>query len=129
MFDKDEQLAFYYPSAPSEARDQRALDVLEHFPNSIMLAEKRPHSSVELAVKFKEQLTERKINESRFVVCMHSQLHPSRQVFLDQTLERLEFIEYVVINHYFPRDPTVDTICYDKETGGAMLDCGVYVFQ
>jgi len=54
MFDKNEQLAFYYPAMPSEARDKRALEVLEYFTNSIMLADKRPHSSLEHAINFKK---------------------------------------------------------------------------
>jgi len=82
MFDKNEQLAFYYPAAPSEARDKRALDVLAHFPNSIMLAEARPHSSVEHALNFKKQLADNKINENRFLIGMHSPLHPAREEML-----------------------------------------------
>jgi len=82
MFDKNEQLAFYYPAAPSEARDKRALQVLDHFPNSIMLAEAGSHSSKELGY-LKWQLADHRIYESRFLFGMHSPLHPGRQVLLE----------------------------------------------
>jgi len=53
IFNKNEPLAFYYPAVPSKLRDNRTIDVLEHFPNSIMLAEKPSHSRVEDAINFK----------------------------------------------------------------------------
>jgi len=131
MFGKDESLAFYYPAVPSQARDKRILDVLEHFPRAIMLAEKPSHCTVEEAVTFKKQLAEHNIDESRFFVGMHSPLHPSRQLLLEQIEERKDQLDAVLIKNHYPKDPTVpgDGRCYDEKTGGAMLDLGVYVLQ
>lgn len=82
IFDKNEPLAFYYPAIPSEFRDNRTLDILEYFSNSIMLAEKPSHSRLEDAINFKKKLADQGINENRFFVGMHSPLHPARQVML-----------------------------------------------
>lgn len=83
VYGKEEAIAFYYPAVPSKQRDERTLDVLEHFPNSIVLAEKPSHPNAEAARAFKKALEDRKIDTNRFIIGMHAPLHPSRQAILD----------------------------------------------
>ena len=53
MFAKDEHLVFYYPCIPCKDRDVNTLVILEHFTNSVMLAEKPSHANKKNAVEFK----------------------------------------------------------------------------
>ena len=61
IFKKNEHLIFYYPCIPCKDRDDNTLEILAHFPNSVMLTEKPSHANRTTAVAFKKQMEERQI--------------------------------------------------------------------
>lgn len=50
--------------------------MLSQFPYSVVLAEKPSHNSSEKALEFKRQLQQKGIDKRRFLVGMHTALHP-----------------------------------------------------
>lgn len=58
MFAADEPLMFYYPANPSRMRDDRSLEILKYFGNSLILGEKPSHGNTESALAFKKSLEE-----------------------------------------------------------------------
>lgn len=56
MFSEDEPLMFYYPANPSQARDDRSLDLLKHFHKALVLGEKPSHGNTNDALAFKKSL-------------------------------------------------------------------------
>lgn len=83
VYGKDEMLAFYYPATPSQKRDDRIVEFLDYFPNSICLGEKPSHGKADDAKAFKKALEDRNIDLNRFMIGMHAPLHPSRIALLD----------------------------------------------
>lgn len=49
----DSKLFWYYPTVPSKKRDQTSLDLIKHFPNSLLLLEKPSHNTTAEAKAFK----------------------------------------------------------------------------
>ena len=49
----DSKLFWYYPTVPSKKRDQTSLDLIKHFPNSLLLLEKPSHNTAAEAKAFK----------------------------------------------------------------------------
>lgn len=133
VFGKDEALNFYYPCVPCKLRDDVTIDLLKHFPNSIVLGEKPSHGTIEDALAFKKALKEHGIDQNRLVIGMHNPLHPSRKAiikFLNENKDKYQVYAVEAYNHY-PKDPTNprDGRIYDKKSGGTMKDLGVYVLQ
>jgi predicted dehydrogenase len=127
-FDKDTQLNFYYPTIPHRERDEYTLKLLHHFPNAIMLCEKPSHNSAIEARAFSELLSS---DKDRFLVGMHSSLHVSRKVLLEQVQKYKDEVESVSIHFNYPKNPHDPTAArvYSPPIGGVCLDLGVYVFQ
>lgn len=61
---------------------------------------------------------------------MHNSLHPSRQMFLDEIKGKESQIDEIFLCFNYPKDPTHprDKRVYDKNTGGTLLDLGIYCF-
>jgi len=130
-FDQTQPLAFYYPTVPSKTRDERAVALLSHFKNSIILMEKPSHNNASDAKAFKSLLASKSINVDRVMIGMHSPLHPSRKVLKEQVSKHRDAISEVYVAFNYPKDP-IDKDSkrtYDKNVGGVMLDLGVYVFN
>lgn len=133
LFDKDETLNFYYPSVPCKLRDDRTIEILEHFPKSTVLCEKPSHGTVKEAIAFKKAIQERGIDLNRLIIGMHSPLHPARKEihkFLTENKDKYQVYAVEAYNHY-PKDPynPKDGRIYDKRFGGVMKDIGLYCLQ
>ena len=51
---EDQSLMFYYPTVPSKKRDDSTIDLIKHFPKSLMLLEKPSHNKADEAKQFKQ---------------------------------------------------------------------------
>ena len=67
-FGKEEPLIFYYPSVQGTHRDNRAIEVLLHFTNSVMLFEKPSHSTESELIEFKERCLGEGIDTCRIMI-------------------------------------------------------------
>lgn len=130
-FDQTQPLAFYYPTVPSKTRDERSIQLLSHFENSIILMEKPSHNNLADAKAFRDQLQQANINVDRVLIGMHSPLHPGREVLKDWVKRYKDEVSDVYVAFNYPKDPYDKDArrTYDKDVGGVMLDLGVYVFN
>ena len=102
--------------------------LLQHFPNATMLMEKPSHNTAAEAKAFMAEIGS---DENRLYIGMHNSLHAGNKSLLAQCALHKEQIVGISAKFNYPKDPNDPGArrCYDKNTGGAMLDLGVYVFQ
>ena len=128
IFSQDENIIFYYPTVPNKTRDMNTIALLQHFPNATMLMEKPSHNTAAEAKAFMAEIGS---DEDRLYIGMHNSLHAGNKSLLAQCALHKEQIVGISAKFNYPKDPNDPGArrCYDKNTGGAMLDLGVYVFQ
>ena len=95
------------------------------------MCEKPSHCTSLEAEEFKAQIEEQGIDPKRFLIGMHSPLHPSRGQLIDLIEASKDKITDIYIVFNYPKNPHLpgDVRVYKKPIGGVMLDLGVYVFQ